>query len=67
MHARGCGARDKPGHAVMPSIARPGKLQDEVECDLMFYKQEQQVFRIIDRCLRCGSGIEMPYKTVTNI
>eukprot|EP00959_Pyramimonas_sp_CCMP1952_P002118 43605-Pyramimonas_sp.AAC.1 len=35
---RGCRAWDKPGHAVVPSTALPGKFNEEVECDLLFYK-----------------------------
>eukprot|EP00959_Pyramimonas_sp_CCMP1952_P297893 6231495-Pyramimonas_sp.AAC.1 len=35
---RECRAWDKPGHTVMPSTASPGKFNDEVECDLMFYQ-----------------------------
>eukprot|EP00959_Pyramimonas_sp_CCMP1952_P365426 7653266-Pyramimonas_sp.AAC.1 len=33
----------------------------------MVYTQEHHVFRIIDRCLRCGAGIETPDKTMTSI
>lgn len=37
-----------PGHAVMPSTARFGKFNEDVVCDLMFYKQEHYILRIID-------------------
>eukprot|EP00959_Pyramimonas_sp_CCMP1952_P233120 4871656-Pyramimonas_sp.AAC.1 len=61
---RECRAWEKPGDAVMPLIP-PGKFNEEVECDLMSYKQHI-VFHIIDRCIRwaagqgiaeCGSGL----------
>eukprot|EP00959_Pyramimonas_sp_CCMP1952_P097995 2048129-Pyramimonas_sp.AAC.1 len=52
-----CRAWDKPGHTVMPPIALPGKFNDEVECDLMSYRQEHNIFHIIDRCIRCATGI----------
>eukprot|EP00959_Pyramimonas_sp_CCMP1952_P341706 7157910-Pyramimonas_sp.AAC.1 len=38
---RECRASDNPGHAVMPPTALPGKFIEEIECDLMFYKQER--------------------------
>eukprot|EP00959_Pyramimonas_sp_CCMP1952_P252589 5277467-Pyramimonas_sp.AAC.1 len=63
---RECRAWDKPGHAVMPSTALPGEFNDEVECDLMFCKQEQ-IFHIIDRCMRYATGMEIPGKTMTTI
>eukprot|EP00959_Pyramimonas_sp_CCMP1952_P470693 9497115-Pyramimonas_sp.AAC.1 len=50
----------------MPSTALPGKAHD-VECDLMFYKQEHKVFHRIDRCIRCGAGIEIQYTTKTGV
>eukprot|EP00959_Pyramimonas_sp_CCMP1952_P099137 2072708-Pyramimonas_sp.AAC.1 len=64
---RECRAWDKPGHTVMPSIALPGKFNDEVDCDLMSYKQEHNRFHSIDRCIRYATGMEMPDKTVTTI
>eukprot|EP00959_Pyramimonas_sp_CCMP1952_P139974 2929242-Pyramimonas_sp.AAC.1 len=51
----------------MPSTALPGKFNEEVECDLMFYKQEQKIFQIIGRCIRYATGVEIPDKTVTSI
>eukprot|EP00959_Pyramimonas_sp_CCMP1952_P251103 5248278-Pyramimonas_sp.AAC.1 len=45
-------AWDKPGHTVMPCTAPPGKFNQEVECDLMFYKQEHNICYIIHRCIR---------------
>eukprot|EP00959_Pyramimonas_sp_CCMP1952_P190224 3979240-Pyramimonas_sp.AAC.1 len=60
-------AWDKPGHTVMPSTALPGKLNEEVECDLMFYRQEHNIFHIIDRCIRYAIGMEIPDNTVTSI
>eukprot|EP00959_Pyramimonas_sp_CCMP1952_P164591 3440696-Pyramimonas_sp.AAC.1 len=64
---RECREWDKPGHAVMPSAALPGKFNEEVECDLMFYKREHSLFHIIDRCMRYANGIEIPDKTMTSI
>eukprot|EP00959_Pyramimonas_sp_CCMP1952_P081396 1700694-Pyramimonas_sp.AAC.1 len=64
---RECRAWDKPGHTVMPSTALPGYLNDEVECDLMFYQQEHNIFDIIDRCIRYATGMEIPGKTMTTI
>eukprot|EP00959_Pyramimonas_sp_CCMP1952_P007143 149462-Pyramimonas_sp.AAC.1 len=60
-------AWDQPGHAVMPSTALAGKFNEEVECDLMFYKQEHNLFHTVDRCIRFGAGAEVPYKTMTSI
>eukprot|EP00959_Pyramimonas_sp_CCMP1952_P039197 820523-Pyramimonas_sp.AAC.1 len=64
---RECRAWDMPGHTVIPSDALPGKFQEEVECDMMFYKQENQIFHIIDRCIRYATGIGKPDKTMTSI
>eukprot|EP00959_Pyramimonas_sp_CCMP1952_P419493 8786730-Pyramimonas_sp.AAC.1 len=64
---RECRVWDKPGHTVMPSTALPGKFNDEVECDLMFYNQEHKIFQIIDRCIRYAAGMEIPDKTMTTI
>eukprot|EP00959_Pyramimonas_sp_CCMP1952_P332932 6971763-Pyramimonas_sp.AAC.1 len=50
---------------VMPSI--PGKFNDEVDCDLMFYKQEHTIFHIIDRCPRSATGMELPDTSMTTI
>eukprot|EP00959_Pyramimonas_sp_CCMP1952_P143527 3004679-Pyramimonas_sp.AAC.1 len=33
-------AWDKSGHTVMSYTALPGKFNEEVECDFVFYKQE---------------------------
>eukprot|EP00959_Pyramimonas_sp_CCMP1952_P217743 4553915-Pyramimonas_sp.AAC.1 len=60
-------AWDKPGRTIMPSTALPGNCNEEVECDLMFYKQEHTIFLIIDRCIRYATGIEIPDKTMTSI
>eukprot|EP00959_Pyramimonas_sp_CCMP1952_P139190 2913609-Pyramimonas_sp.AAC.1 len=54
---RECRAWDKPGH---PSTALPGKLNEEAECGLMFYKQGHNPLLIIDRCIRHGAGIKIP-------
>eukprot|EP00959_Pyramimonas_sp_CCMP1952_P209765 4388834-Pyramimonas_sp.AAC.1 len=35
-------AWDEPGHTVVPSSALPGKFNEGVECDLMFFKQEHK-------------------------
>eukprot|EP00959_Pyramimonas_sp_CCMP1952_P323669 6774121-Pyramimonas_sp.AAC.1 len=51
----------------MPSTALPGKLNEEVECDLTFCKQEHKIFHSIDRCIRCATGTEIPDKTMTSI
>eukprot|EP00959_Pyramimonas_sp_CCMP1952_P162815 3403632-Pyramimonas_sp.AAC.1 len=51
----------------MPATALPGKCNEEVECDLMFYKQEHNLFHIIHRCMRYATGIEIPGKTMTTI
>eukprot|EP00959_Pyramimonas_sp_CCMP1952_P451660 9456680-Pyramimonas_sp.AAC.1 len=64
---RECRAWDKPGHTVMPSTALPCNFNEEVECDLMLYKQEHHIFHIIDRCIRYATGIEVPDKTMTTI
>eukprot|EP00959_Pyramimonas_sp_CCMP1952_P049513 1034314-Pyramimonas_sp.AAC.1 len=59
-------AWDKPGHAVMPSTALPGTFNEEVECDLMFYNQEHNLYHIIDRCMRYATGIEISDKSMTS-
>eukprot|EP00959_Pyramimonas_sp_CCMP1952_P371297 7775457-Pyramimonas_sp.AAC.1 len=64
---RECRAWDKPGHTVMPSTALPGKCIEEVDCDLMVYKQEHNIFHIIDRCIRYATRIEIPGNTMTSI
>eukprot|EP00959_Pyramimonas_sp_CCMP1952_P211441 4425072-Pyramimonas_sp.AAC.1 len=51
----------------MSSTALPGKLNDEGECDLVFYKQEHRVFRMIGRCIRYGAGVETCYETMPSI
>eukprot|EP00959_Pyramimonas_sp_CCMP1952_P069710 1455333-Pyramimonas_sp.AAC.1 len=51
----------------MPSTACPGEFNEEVECDLMFYKREHHIFHIMDRCIRYATGIEIPDKTMTSI
>eukprot|EP00959_Pyramimonas_sp_CCMP1952_P187163 3913889-Pyramimonas_sp.AAC.1 len=56
-------AWEKPGHAVMPSTALPGKVNEEAECDRMFYKQEHPIFHSIDRCIRYGTGMKIPDTT----
>eukprot|EP00959_Pyramimonas_sp_CCMP1952_P439651 9203974-Pyramimonas_sp.AAC.1 len=58
---------DKPGHTVMPSTALAGRFNEEVECDLIFYKQGHQRSHIIDRCIRYATGMEIPGKTMTSI
>eukprot|EP00959_Pyramimonas_sp_CCMP1952_P379081 7940517-Pyramimonas_sp.AAC.1 len=63
---RECRAWDKPGHTIMPSTALTSKLNEEVERDLMFYKQEHNILHIIDRCIRYAAGIEIPDKTMTS-
>ena len=52
---------------LMPSTALPGKFNDEVECDLFFYKQENSVFHIVDRCIRFGAGMEISDKSMTQV
>eukprot|EP00959_Pyramimonas_sp_CCMP1952_P342037 7165239-Pyramimonas_sp.AAC.1 len=64
---RECRAWDKPGRIVMPSTALPGKFNEGVECNLMFYKQEHHIFNSIDRCVRYATGIEIPDKIMTRI
>eukprot|EP00959_Pyramimonas_sp_CCMP1952_P219026 4579532-Pyramimonas_sp.AAC.1 len=54
----------KPGHAIVPSSAPPGKF---TECDLMLYKQEHETCHSIDRCIRYATGMEIPEKTITSI
>eukprot|EP00959_Pyramimonas_sp_CCMP1952_P136976 2866286-Pyramimonas_sp.AAC.1 len=49
----------------MPFTALPGKLNDEVECDLMLCKQEHNIFHIIDRSIRYATGMEIPDTTMT--
>eukprot|EP00959_Pyramimonas_sp_CCMP1952_P125555 2625345-Pyramimonas_sp.AAC.1 len=51
----------------MPSTAPPGKSNEQVECDLLFYKQERKIVHIIDRCIRYATGLEIPDKTMTSI
>eukprot|EP00959_Pyramimonas_sp_CCMP1952_P327616 6858540-Pyramimonas_sp.AAC.1 len=51
----------------MPSAALRGKFNEAVECDLMFYKQEHNLYHIIDRCIRYATGIGIPDKTMTSI
>eukprot|EP00959_Pyramimonas_sp_CCMP1952_P170575 3564660-Pyramimonas_sp.AAC.1 len=51
----------------MPSTELPGIFNEEVEGDLMFFKQERKIFHIIGRCLRYGIGMEIPDKTMTTI
>eukprot|EP00959_Pyramimonas_sp_CCMP1952_P418321 8763520-Pyramimonas_sp.AAC.1 len=51
----------------MPSTALPGKFNEEVACDLMFYKQEHNTINIMDRCIRYATGSEIPAKTMTSI
>eukprot|EP00959_Pyramimonas_sp_CCMP1952_P136285 2851677-Pyramimonas_sp.AAC.1 len=64
---RECRAWDKPGRAVMPSTALPGKFDEEVQCDLMLHQQEHNILHIIDRCIRYATGIEIPDKTMTSL
>eukprot|EP00959_Pyramimonas_sp_CCMP1952_P340697 7136031-Pyramimonas_sp.AAC.1 len=35
--------------------------------NVMFYHQGHRIFHIIDRCMRCATGIEIPDKTMTSI
>eukprot|EP00959_Pyramimonas_sp_CCMP1952_P377107 7898854-Pyramimonas_sp.AAC.1 len=51
----------------MLSTASPGKFNDAVDCDLVFYKQQHHIFHIIDRCIRYATGMEIPDKTMTTI
>eukprot|EP00959_Pyramimonas_sp_CCMP1952_P228522 4777593-Pyramimonas_sp.AAC.1 len=51
----------------MPSTALPGKFIEEAECDLMFHKQDIRIFRIIGRCIRFATGMDIPDKTMTSI
>eukprot|EP00959_Pyramimonas_sp_CCMP1952_P439011 9190771-Pyramimonas_sp.AAC.1 len=60
-------ARDKPGHAAMPSTALPGKVNEEVECGLMFYTHKHKMRQIIDCCMRYATGMEVSVKTMTSI
>ena len=64
---RECRAWDKPGNTAMPSVSLPGRFNEEVECDLFFYKQEHIVFHIIDRCIRWAAGTEIPDKTMHTV
>eukprot|EP00959_Pyramimonas_sp_CCMP1952_P401107 8404871-Pyramimonas_sp.AAC.1 len=64
---RGCRAWGKPGRAVMPPTALPGNINGKnIEYDLMLYKQEHRTWHIINRCVRSGAGIEIPYKIMTS-
>eukprot|EP00959_Pyramimonas_sp_CCMP1952_P247320 5169994-Pyramimonas_sp.AAC.1 len=51
----------------MPSTALPGKFNEEVECDSMFYKQERNRLHTMDRCIRYAAGMQIPDKTMTSI
>eukprot|EP00959_Pyramimonas_sp_CCMP1952_P284403 5945185-Pyramimonas_sp.AAC.1 len=51
----------------MSSTALPRRFNEEVEGDLMFYKQEHNIFHITDRCMRYATGVEIPGKTMTSI
>eukprot|EP00959_Pyramimonas_sp_CCMP1952_P344732 7219900-Pyramimonas_sp.AAC.1 len=51
----------------MHSTALPGTFNNEVECDLMVYKKEHNLFHIIDRCIRYAIGMGIPDKTMTTI
>eukprot|EP00959_Pyramimonas_sp_CCMP1952_P190886 3992070-Pyramimonas_sp.AAC.1 len=51
----------------MPSTAVPGKFNGAVECDLMFYRQEHNIFHSIDRCIRFATGMKIPGATMTTI
>eukprot|EP00959_Pyramimonas_sp_CCMP1952_P046412 969350-Pyramimonas_sp.AAC.1 len=64
---RECRAWDKPGHTFLSATALPGKFNLEVECDMMFYKQEHKIFHMIDRCVRYAIGVEIPDKAMTSI
>eukprot|EP00959_Pyramimonas_sp_CCMP1952_P200833 4200568-Pyramimonas_sp.AAC.1 len=33
----------------------------------MFYRQEQHIFCLIDRCIRCCAGLDIPDNTMTSI
>ena len=63
---RECRAWERPGNTQMTSVSLPGKFNEEVECDLLFYKKHI-VFHIIDRCIRWAAGQEIPDKTMTTI
>ena len=52
-------AWDNFSNTAMPSTALPSSFNKEVECDLMFYKSEHQVFHIIDRCMRWAEATEV--------
>ena len=59
---RECRAWERPGTSTLPSVSLPGRFNEEVECDLFFYKK-RIVFHIIDRCIRYSNGVEIPNKT----
>eukprot|EP00959_Pyramimonas_sp_CCMP1952_P042634 891514-Pyramimonas_sp.AAC.1 len=51
----------------MPSTVLPGKFNDDIECELVVYKQEPHIFHLTDHGIRCGAGIEIPDNTMTRI
>ena len=53
-------AREKPGNAIMSSVALPEKFNEEVGCSIMFGKQQHYVFHAIDRCIRVSAGVGIP-------
>jgi len=59
---RECRAWQKTGHEIMPSLSLPTKLNDEGECDLMFYKRKI-AYHIIDRAIKVSDGCEILDKT----
>ena len=59
---RECRAWERPGTSTLPSVSMPSSFNQEVECDLFFYKKHI-VFHIIDRCIRYSNGTDIPNKT----
>ena len=64
---RECRAWERPGNTTLPSTSLPSKFNEEVECDLMFYKNEHIVFHIIDRCIRFAACTEIPDKKMHTV
>ena len=58
---RECRAWQKRGNLTQPSMSLPGKLNEEGETDLFFYKSYIG-FHIIDRAIRLSDGHEIPNK-----
>ena len=58
---RECRAWERQGTSTLPSVSMPSSFNQEVECDLFFYKK-YIVFHIVDRCIRWAAGQEIPNK-----